>query len=141
MKINRVFRSYLFLLIPLLLTNFASAFANNNDKHVSFSSNFDVSISSSSSEENIHVRFSPYQKEHRNIPVPNIVDIENIEENEEISSKENYKITADNFLASVFYKSSLLKLAYRYQQKNSVYPFSFKNTSLKLHIKFQVFII
>lgn len=136
---NKIFRNYLFLLITLLLVNIANTFANNNSEHISFSSNFDVLSSTISSKENTQVSFSPYQKENRNIPVPKILDIENVEENEEISSKENLKITADDFLASVFYENSLLKLSYSHQQNNIIYPFSFKNTSLKLHIKFQVF--
>jgi len=140
-KISKVFIKHIFFITSLLLVGFANIYAKDNNNTSSLLQNFELQNKSISIKDLDCSVFSPYHKERRNLPTSEVIEIENTEENEEISSKENYKTTSDNYLSTVFYKSSLQELAYSHQQNSTFYSLSFKNTSLKLHIKFQVFII
>jgi hypothetical protein len=140
---NRIFRNQLFLLIPLLLVSFATTFANNNAEDFFILQNIEIQNFDNSIQETDYTTCTPYQQEHRNLLFLEIIDLRDSEENEEEekynSNKEKFK--QGNYLTpsynSYYTKNSL----HTFLKKPKYFQYYFSNTCVKLHIKFQVFII
>ncbi|MGK0413519.1 MAG: hypothetical protein ACJA1B_001724 [Polaribacter sp.] len=137
---NRIFRKQLFLLIPLLLVSFATTFANNNSEDFSILQNIEIQNFDNSTQETDYT-CTPYQQEHRNLLFLEIIDLRDSEENEEKyhSNKKNSK--QGNYLTASCHHYYTTYSFYTFLKKPKHFQYSFINTSRKLHLMFQVFII
>ena len=136
---EQMLRKYLLLLIPLLLFNFATSLANNNSKDSVFLSNIYFESFENSPQEIAYSNCTPYNQNNRNLLFSEDIEIENTEESEKESSSK--KIKNGNQLVPTFLHQNTKYNLYISLEKSIALQYYFKNTSVKLHLKFQVFII
>tara|TARA_R110002072_G_scaffold166395_3_gene319673 strand:+ start:363 stop:776 length:414 start_codon:yes stop_codon:yes gene_type:complete len=130
-------KKYFFLVIILLLNTFANTFAKNNSQTFQFSEGLEVLSYETPSLNLDCFVFSSDENKHRNLLFSDVIDLEKTEENEEESN--SHKVTQSKFLKlspSNYYVGSDY---FAFIEKPKEYLYSFKTTSVKLTIKFQVF--
>lgn len=120
-----------------MLTSFANTFAKTNSESLLFLQDIDVQSYDNITQNLDCFIFSSDENKHRHSHFSEAIDFEKTEENEEESHSE--KLTRSNFVTTSSFNYSVDSTYFSFTEKPKQYFYGFKETSVKLTIKFQVF--
>lgn len=135
-------------LIHLILSSllFLSVFANlqantlqNNKINTATQNNLELALTNTS--QNLNIVFSPIENEPKSSFNFNFVDVSDLEENEEKLSSKEVSLKFSRHILTSFYSHVSETTAKKENVNTFTYHHNFSNKSLRLHAKYQVFII
>ncbi|WP_147678876.1 hypothetical protein [Algibacter pacificus] len=141
---NNAFKKYLLLLNILLLSGLANLYANSIIDYTPFTqekNNFEGSISLQTQTDYRVLDLSSENNRGKKT-YKEFIDSETFEENNEDKLDIDFKsLSYGSHLATIFYAQLLDSLNCELQETKQRYIFNYSKISLRLHAKFQVFII
>ncbi|MDN3664424.1 hypothetical protein ACFFU1_14015 [Algibacter miyuki] len=139
------FAKYLFLLNLFLVTGFVNLYANTNAKTASFvqhTDTVDYTVETSVQQNVNHLVFYSTENNRTHNHLSEYIDAESFEEDNEEHLNSNLKLLSlGSAFTAIFYEQLLDALTCEIQEANQRYIFNCSKTSIRLHAKFQVFII